>query len=96
MIGPGRLGVRVRRQLELGVGDEQHLLEQVVEVLLLLRGDVGELRRAAPLLGLEALGGELAAHAVGIRVGQVDLVDRDDDRHLGRARVRDRLAASAA
>ena len=50
-----------------------------------------ELRRAAPLLGLQPLGGELAAHAVGVRVRQVDLVDRDDDRHLGRARVRDRL-----
>ncbi len=58
---PRGLGLRVRLQLELGVGDEQHLLEQVVEVLLLLRGDLRELRRAAPLLRLEALGGELLA-----------------------------------
>ena len=29
---------------------------------------LGELRRAAPLLGLEALGGEIAAHAVRVRV----------------------------
>ena len=92
----GRLGVRVRLQLELGVGDQQHLLEQVVEVRLLLGGDLGELRVPAPLLGLQPFGGELAAHPVGVRVGQVDLVHRDDDRHLGRARVRDRLAASAA
>ena len=88
----GRLGLRVRLQLELGVGDEQHPLEQVVEVLLLLRGDLGELRRAAPLLRLQALGRELGLDAVGVRVGQVDLVHGDDDRHLGRARVRDRLA----
>ena len=46
---------------------------------------------AAPLLGLQPLGREVAAHPVGVRVGQVDLVDRDDDRHLGRARVGDRL-----
>ena len=26
--------------------------------------------------------GELLAHAIGLRVGQVDLVDRDDDRDL--------------
>ena len=46
---------------------------------------------AAPLLGLQALGGELGLDAVRVGVGQVDLVDGDDDRHLGRARVRDRL-----
>ena len=89
---PRGLGVRVRLQLELGVGDEQDPLEQVVEVLVLLRGDVRELRVAAPLLGLQALGGEVGLHAVGVRVRQVDLVHRHDDRHLGRARVRDRLA----
>ena len=92
----GGLGLRVGGQLELGVGNEQHLLEQVVEALALLGGDERELRRAAPLLGLELLGRELGAHAVDVRVGQVDLVHGDDDRHLGRARVRDRLLASAA
>ena len=46
---------------------------------------------AAPVLGLEALLRELALHAVDVRVGEVDLVDGDDDRHLGGARVRDRL-----
>ena len=89
---PRGLDARVRGQLELGVGDQQHLLEQVVEVLLLLRRDVGELGRPTPLLGLEPLGGEVAAHPVRVRVGDVDLVDGDDDRDLGRARVRDRLA----
>ena len=42
--------------------------------------------------GCRPFGGEVGEHAVGVRVGQVDLVDRDDDRHVGRARVRDRLA----
>ena len=35
--------------------------------------------------------GELGEHPVGVRVGQVDLVHGDDDRHVGGARVRDRL-----
>ena len=91
MIGPGGLGGRVRAQVELGVGDEQDALEQVVEVLALLRGDARDLDVAAPLLRLQALVRELAEHAVGVRVGQVDLVDRDDDRHVGGARMRDRL-----
>ena len=89
---PGRVGGRVRGELELEVGDEQHLLEQVVEADPLLRGDLGELGRAAPLLGLQPVGGEVGLHPVGVRVGQVDLVHGDDDRHARRARVRDRLA----
>ena len=88
---PGRLGARVGLQVELGVGDEQDLLEQLVEPLALLRRDARDLRRAAPLLGLEPLGRELGEHAVGVGVGQVDLVDGDDDRHVGGAGVRDRL-----
>ena len=91
MIGPGRLGVRVGAQVELEVGDEQDLLEQLLEVLALLRRDLRDLRRPAPLLGLKALGREVGEHAVGIRAGKVDLVDGDDDRHLGGTGVRDRL-----
>src|SRR5919198_5661363 len=48
----GSLGARVRGELELGVGDEENLFEQVVEVLALLRGHIGELCGAAPLLRL--------------------------------------------
>ena len=92
MIGPEASARRVRLQLlELDVGHEQNLLQQLVEPLARLRRDLCDLRRAAPLLGLQALGRELALHPVGVRVREVDLVDRDDDRHLGRARVRDRL-----
>jgi hypothetical protein len=64
---------------------------KVVEALALFGGDRGELGRAAPLLGLKVLGRQLGAHAVDVRVGQVDLVHGDHDRHLGRACVRDRL-----
>ena len=88
---PRRLGGGVGAQVELGVRDEQDPLEQVVEVLALLRRDPCDLHVAAPLLGLQAFGRELAEHAVGVRVGQVDLVDGDDHRHVGGARVGDRL-----
>ena len=46
---------------------------------------------SAPVLGLEALRGELRLHAVDIRVGHVHLVDGHDDRHRGGAGMRDRL-----
>ena len=46
---------------------------------------------AAPLLGDHLVLGELGAHALGIGVGFVDLVDRDDDRHAGRLGVLDGL-----
>ena len=86
-----RLGVRVRAEVELGVRDEQDLLEELRQVRLLPRRDCRELRVAAPVLGLQALGCELGLHPVGVRVRDVDLVDRDDDRHLCRARMVDRL-----
>jgi hypothetical protein len=89
---PGGLRAGIGLQLELGVCDEQHLLQQVVEVLALLRGHVGELGRPAPLLGLQTLAREVAPDTVGIGVRDVDLVDGHDDRHLCRARMRDRLA----
>ncbi len=55
----GGLGLRIRRQLELGVGDEEHLLDELVEALLVLGRDVRVLGRAAPLLGLEVVVHEL-------------------------------------
>ena len=80
----------------LQVGHEQEHLEQLLEVLLLLRRDVDEDGGAAPLLGHEPAVGELLLHAVGLRVGLVDLVDRHHDRHAGGLRVVHGLERSGA
>ena len=88
---PGGLRLGVRLQLQLGVGDEQDALDEVVEPLPGLRRHVRELRRAAPLLRLEPVRGEILAHLLRVRVRLVDLVHGDDDRHLGGACVVDRL-----
>jgi hypothetical protein len=85
-----RRGARIGLQL-LQLGGQHDHLEQVVEPLPGLCGDVAEDRLAAPVLGRDPLGGELIADPVGLGVGLVDLVDRDQDRHVGRPRVVDRL-----
>ena len=56
-----------------------------------LRRHVDELGVAAPLRGLQAELGHLGAHARGVGALLVDLVDRDEHRHLGCLRVVDRL-----
>ena len=88
--GAGGLGVRVRPEL-LEVGDEDDHLEQVVEAVLGLGRDVGVDGVPSPLLGVQVVARELGADAVGVRALDVDLVDRDEDRHLGGAGVVDRL-----
>ena len=75
----------------LQLGDEQDHLEQFVEAFVGLGGDVDVDRLAAPVLGGEPVGGELVADAVGLGALLVDLVDRDQDRHVGGAGVVDRL-----
>ena len=71
------------------VGDEaDHLFEQV-EVDALLRGDFDELGVAALVGGLQAARGELLDDLGGVGLGLVDLVDGDDDRHVGGAGVVD-------
>src|SRR5579862_3734679 len=87
----GRLRVRIRLRADLGVCDEQDPRQQVVETLLGFCRDGRELRCPAPLLRLETFGRELGLHPVRVRVRQIDLVDGDDDRHVGSSRVRDRL-----
>ena len=88
--GAGGGGVRVRAEL-LEVGDEHDHLEQVVEPVLGLGRDVGVDGLAAPLLGVEVVVGELGADAVRVGALLVDLVDRDQHRHVGGAGVVDRL-----
>ena len=87
-----RLGVRVGLQV-LELGDREDRVEQVLEVQLGLRGHVDELVAAVglPVGRRDVALGHLAAHALRIGPLLVDLVDRDDDRHVGRLRVVDRL-----
>ena len=66
-------------------------LEQLVDAEALQGATLDDDRVAAPLLGDELVLGELLAHAVRVGVLAVDLGDRDDDRHLGRRGVVDRL-----
>src|SRR5579862_3778486 len=88
----GCLGFGIRAQsLELEIRDEEDLLEERVEVRLRLGGDFRELDVATPVFGVETLLRELALDAVDVRVGEIDLVYRDDDRNPGGAGVRDRL-----
>ena len=86
----GGFGVLVGAQL-LDLGHHEDRVEQVVEALLRLRRDVDELRLAAPFDRLQAELRHLGADAVGLRALLVDLVDGDEDRHLGGLRVVDRL-----
>ena len=73
------------------VGDEADHLFEFVEVDVLLRGDFDELGVAALVRGLEAARRELVDDLRGVGLGLVDLVDGDDDRHVGGAGVVDGL-----
>ena len=59
--------------------------------MLLLGRDVDEHVLSAPLLGDDAVLGELLAHAVGVGARLIDLVDGDDDGYAGGLGVVDRL-----
>ena len=83
--------LRVGPQVESGVGGQDDGLEQLVDALTGDRRDVDEHRVAAVLLRHQAVLGELAAHLGRVRTLTVDLVDRDDDRDLGRQGVVERL-----
>ena len=78
------------------LGHEQEHVEEVVEADALLGAGLDEDVVAAPLLGHDAVLGELLLDALDVGVGLVDLVDDDDDGHLRRLGVVDGLDASAA
>ena len=89
---------RPRRRLRVGASAASSTsatsridVEQLVDADARGRGDVDDDRVAAPLLGHELLLDELLADARRVGVLAVDLGDRDDDRHLGRRGVADRL-----
>ena len=75
----------------LDLGHDEQVLEQVVDADALQRGDLDHDGVAAPLLGHQALLGQLGHHPGRIGVLAVDLVDRHDDRHLGGVGVVERL-----
>ena len=81
-----------------GIGDEvekfglqSDRFEQLVEVRLLGRGDFDGERFAAEGFDLNVVLQQFLHHALRIGVRLVDLVDRDDDRRVGRLGVADRL-----
>ena len=78
-----------RRKLE-DLGLEEDGVEELVDALLLQSGDLAEDGRAAPFLGWRPCS-ESWRLTVQVGLGEVDLVDRDDDRHLGRLGVVDGL-----
>ena len=75
----------------LELGDDEQVLEQVVDADALERRDLDHDRVAAPRLGDEAALGELGHDPLGVGVLAVDLVDGDDDRHVGGLGVVERL-----
>ena len=82
------LGIAVRVGLQLQqVGLEQDHLDKLVHAQLGQAGAFHENGIATPVVGNQPVFLQLLAHAHGVGVRMVDLVDRHDDRHLGRARM---------
>ena len=86
----GSLGIGVRLQLQ-HVGLQQDGLEQLVDVQLLLSRHVDEHVLTAPVLGDDAVLGQLLTHAIGVRARLIDLVDGNNNRHVCGLRVVDCL-----
>ena len=86
------LGLTVGVCLEVrDFGGQQDHFEQVFNALAILCRDVADDGVAAPLLGHELILGQLLEHALGVCARLIDLIDRDNDRHLGRLGVVDGL-----
>ena len=88
--GAFRRAVRVGLELEHFRLQRDHV-EQLVEIDLLFRRDVDFEHLAAERFDLNLVLQQLRAHAFGLGVRLVDLVDGDDDRHLRGLGVMDRL-----
>ena len=86
------LVVRVGGQWWLGeFGDEQDLLEQLGNPLPRHRARFDERDVATHVVGKQVQAVQLTARLFEVRVRHVDLVDRHDDRDLGRTGVADRF-----
>ena len=84
--GPVRIGLEVE-----DFGLQRDRVEQLVEIRLLGRRHLDVEHLAAERFDLHLVLQQLGAHALGLRLGLVDLVDRDDHRDLGGLGVIDRL-----
>ena len=82
--GPRRIGFQI-----LHVRDQQNHFEQQIEIRLGLRRNRHHDGVAAPIFRQQAAIGELLLDPLRLGVRLVDLVDRDDDRNLGRLGVVD-------
>ena len=83
---PIRVGLEVQ-----DLGLQKNLVEQRPDVGALLGGDLGVQRLTAELFEDHAVAQQFLLDLERVGRGQVDLVDRDDDRHAGILRVRNRL-----
>ena len=85
-------GTALGRRLQLlDLGDQHDLLQQVLDAEGLQGRHLDGDGVAAPGLGHESVLRQLLEHAVGVGLVPVDLVDRHDDRHVGRVGVADGL-----
>ena len=73
------------------IGLQRDHFEQAIEIGLVLGGDLDVDDVAAERFDLHLVLQQFGAHALGLGVGLVDLVDRHDHRHLGRLGVVDRF-----
>ena len=81
-----RGNARVRGELE-KLRLKQNVLEEAIDAFTGDGGAWNEDGVATPILGLQTQGRELVFHRVWVRLWLVDLVDRDDDGHVGRLGV---------
>jgi hypothetical protein len=88
--GPLRLPVGIGFEIE-QFSLEENLLEQVVDVRAFFGGDRRGERGAPELFEHDAVRQEILFHLLHIGSRQIDLVDRDDERHAGVLGVRDRF-----
>jgi hypothetical protein len=79
---PPRVGLEVQ-----DLGLQQDLVEQFGDVRPALRRDLLRQHLPAELLEHDVVREELLLHPLRVRLRQVDLIDRHDDRHARVARV---------
>ena len=72
-------------------GDREQRFQQLVDAGALRGAGLHDFDFAAPFAGLQLVGAKARVDAVEVDARQIDLVERDDDRHFGRPGVADRF-----